>query len=326
MTGRTFASNGGGDASTALDVLAEHGVRADVLDARHLRIDGLAGRFRLLSRAAVPSPSHIAKELGGSEDRLLYVLPTIPTSLAARARHDRRLALVGTRDRRLVLDGHHYEDDTIAAPPIRRRQPWGRLAVCRALVRTARPRSQSELAAECGITQAGVSQALRALGSEIRRTSAGWFVDDIDAMWNRFLNEYPGPHGITRSWFGLDAAVAQATKAARDGTIMSGDTAADEWAPWRVPGRAVFYSREGADLSRLGFSETSAERSTLDWVVPGDPTIWATAKAWSRAAPTPTPLADPLIVAWDVLRIGGPDAEDAVDRLRAGARRDRASA
>ena len=96
--------------------------------------------------------------------------------------------------------------------------------------------------------------------------------------------------------------------------IVSGDPAADLLAPWRVARRAVVYARTGLDLARLGFSETTPENATLEYVVPADPTIWSTARAWTSAVSGWT--ADPVLVAWDVQRTGGADAADAVERIR----------
>jgi len=76
---------------------------------------------------------------------------------------------------------------------------------------------------------------------------------------------------------------------------------------------AVVYARTGLDLARVGFSETTPENATLEYVVPADPTIWSTARAWTSAVSGWT--ADPVLAAWDVQRTGGPDAADAADAV-----------
>lgn len=95
---------------------------------------------------------------------------------------------------------------------------------------------------------------------------------------------------------------------------MSGDVAADLFAPWRVGRRAVIYARTGYDLAEVGFSETTSENATLECVVPANPTIWSTAAAWAAGEGGWT--TDPVLVAWDVQRTGGPDAGDAVNKIR----------
>ena len=91
--------------------------------------------------------------------------------------------------------------------------------------------------------------------------------------------------------------------------IVSGGPAADLLAPWRVARHAVVYARTGLDLARLGFSETTRVNAALEYVVPADPTIWSTGRAWS--SPVSGCTADPALVAWAVQRTGGPDAADA---------------
>lgn len=183
----------------------------------------------------------------------------------------------------------------------------------RTLARTETPRPQRQLAAESGVTQAAVSQELHRMSSSVRRTAGGWHSTDRWALWRSFLAEYPGPRGIVVHWYSVQPVIAQSGAAAGvvSGALLSGDAAADVIAPWRIPRRAVVYGTAGADLSRLSFAESSATEATLDLVVPADPTIIATARAWDPGGA----VVDPLIAAWDVLRSGGSDAAEAAARL-----------
>ena len=66
-------------------------------------------------------------------------------------------------------------------------------------------------------------------------------------------------------------------------------------------------------------------RASLEYIVPADPTLWATAAAFAPERGDPR-AADPLICAYDVRRTGGPDADDAVAQLVAAVEREWAAA
>ncbi|QHC57721.1 hypothetical protein [Rathayibacter sp. VKM Ac-2760] len=105
----------------------------------------------------------------------------------------------------------------------------------------------------------------------------------------------------------------QAERASKTGrrALLSGDSAADALAPWRIPTFAVLYAESSLPLESAGFAETDSPEATLRVVVPADRTIWATAAAWYPSGRT----VDPLIAAWDLRQSGGSDADEAVDRL-----------
>ncbi|TFD27736.1 hypothetical protein [Cryobacterium lyxosi] len=134
------------------------------------------------------------------------------------------------------------------------------------------------------------------------------------------MAEYAGPGGITTHWYGLDAVTDQSNAVVAAGAsagvqvLVFGDSAADQLAPWRVPTRAVISATSGIALGKLGFAQTTDARATLTFTVPADQTIWATAASCSQRTDTPT--VDPVIAAWDVRRTGGPDADEAVQRIR----------
>lgn len=265
--------------------------------------------------------------LASTHGHLLVVVPTASRGLVDAAKRNPRLGVASVTDRRVIWGREEIRspDATWNSPasvtaPRRRRNPWGRWAIMRAYILNTEPRSQVELAKEVGVTQSAVSKSNDALDGLIVRSNSGWKATDRAALWDMFMAEYAGPSGITTHWYGLDAisdqskAVMAAGISAGVEVLSSGDSAADELAPWRVPGRAVVYAKSGIALGKLGFAQTTAERATLRFTVPADHTIWATAASWRHRTNTTT--VDPVIAAWDVRRTGGPDAEEAVQRIR----------
>ncbi|MFD3812484.1 hypothetical protein [Rhodococcus sp. NPDC058639] len=225
----------------------------------------------------------------------------------------------------LVFGGIRYPATPEAAPrpassvtPVRGRKPWTRWAIERLLLLTDQPMPQRELAAALDVTQQAVSLALRQC-RHIRRTPAGWVADSREALLEDYLADYPGPGGATTYWYGVDPVLAQAATAVefctdRDVTVLlSGDAAADVYAPWRLPAQAVLYVPEFVDVATAGFGPATAEEHTLAVTVPADPTLWRTA----AAAGEPALLADPLIAVHDVLHSSGADAHEAAEHLLA---------
>lgn len=254
-----------------------------------------------------------------------YVVEQANESLRLAAQLLPQVSVVSVRDRSAIIAGHQL-DATDApkrqqAPARRGRVPWGRYALMRALARTREPRTQSELAVECGLSQAAISQHLTALGGEVERGRGHVVATAFEPLWDRFLLEYPGPRGLRTAWYSLDPVPEQVQRLTREAPdeavlLVSGDAAADLLAPWRMPRRTVAYAREGFDPSSLGFTAALSSEATLELIVPTDATIWSTARAWRADRGATAEIVDPLIAAWDVLRSGGPDAEDAARHLR----------
>lgn len=258
---------------------------------------------------------------------LLVVVPIASRGLIEVAKQNSTLNVASVGDKRLVWHGEEIlAPDTAATPtssmpvPGRRRNPWGRWAVMRTYLLHGEPRSQIELARDTGVTQSAVSKANSVLSDLVSRSTDGWQAKDRTGLWERFMAEYSGPGGFSTYWYALDAVIEQSSVVAAAGAdagievLASGDSAADALAPWRIPTRAVVYARSSIALEKLGFAQTSRERATLQFTVPADHTIWATAASWARRTGSAT--ADPVIAAWDVARTGGPDAVDAVGHLR----------
>ncbi|MEC5168303.1 hypothetical protein RCH11_000761 [Glaciihabitans sp. GrIS 2.15] len=320
-------------ASEGLNLLTALGVNVLVLDADTVTLTLTGSRIiaRVHVRRSPPSRWDIQRDVESGRSRdptpdiLLYVVPKASVGLADVALADSGIAVVSLQDGVVILVGKRVEDTLRGALSSDRgsgagrgRVAWGRLALLRVLLRTSGPRTQMDLAAECGVSQVTVSNGLRAFDTAVVRDEGGWRAARPETLWDRFLAEYPGPQGISTYWLSLDAIVSQAQKvrdaAAELDVIVSGDPAADLLAPWRLVRRAVIYARTGMDLAPFGFSETTRENATLEYVVPTDPTIWSTARAWTSVVSGWT--ADPVLVAWDVQRTGGPDAADAVERMR----------
>lgn len=197
-------------------------------------------------------------------------------------------------------------------PAARGRKPWVRWALARALLLSDTAQSQPRLAELLGVSQQAVSLALKQLQT-VRRTEHGWLAASPEELLAEYLARYPVPEGAVTYWYGLDPVIEQTTAAvefcARQevSVLVSGDAAADVYAPWRLPTRALLYTDRFVDLSAAGFSPATEDEYTLAVQVPADPTLWRTAEISEPAL-----LADPLITAGDVLRTGGPDAADHV--------------
>lgn len=303
-------------ATDGIDLITSMGLPVEVMSFSDVRIAEWAAH--LLVRQAPPSPSSIRGDDRGTGIRL-YVMPRLTEGLRSLAAEDHRIAIAAVQDGVLIFDGHEHRS-TFGIPAAQeaqstRRVAWGRFALLRALARTRMPRTQAQLANECGVTQAAVSQSLQRLSALVTKSAEGWSALDIRAIAEEFLTQYPGPRGITTGWYSLDPVTRQAGVVINvaDDLLVSGDAGADLIAPWRKPTRAVVYGTTGLDLAAHGFAESDLATATLEYTVPADPTIWATARAFANERRPRA--ADPLICASDVTRIGGPDADDAVEHL-----------
>lgn len=276
---------------------------------------------------APPTPSRVARDLKSIEppsawNGVLYIVDHLSPSLTTRALSDPLVAVIAVRERKAIVGGEEKRNTGSGIPvsPARTggRVPWGRMAVGRVLLRTAKPRTQTVLANEAGVTQQVVHQSLRSLSrfgvDDDHRPAT---VTHPERLWDYLVNDYPGGRGLRRPWTAvaeLREQVERAQRVAGDTeTLLSGDSAADEIAPWRRSRLAVLYAASDLDLSARFAPADPGVAPTLEVVVPDDPTIFATAAAWADG---PSRLTDPIITAWEVSRSPGPDARDAVERLR----------
>ena len=319
--------------SDAVDVLVAAGFDVSVHPEQRRGVDLLVSRNGETAVVQVKVRQKAIYEwdamrlLDSADERLLVVVPIASRGLIDAAKRDGRLGVLSLRDRLIIWNREEiHSPDVIAEThasvtvPGRRRNPWGRWAMMRAYLLDEEPRSQVKLAKETGVTQSAVSKSNSTLDGLVVRSASGWRAADRSALWDAFMAEYVGPGGITTYWYGLESVNDQSNSVVSAGAsagvqvLVSGDSAADQLAPWRVPARAVVYSASGIALGKLGFAQTTEERATLSFTVPVDHTIWATATSWSKRNNTST--VDPIIAAWDVRRTGGPDADEAVTRIR----------
>ncbi|WP_009472977.1 helix-turn-helix domain-containing protein [Rhodococcus sp. JVH1] len=284
-----------------------------------------------------PTPSIIEDLRRGRTDNRFLFVTTHATPHLQKLGAQAVVDLIAIDEGRVIISG---TDHTSAAPSDDRsedrharrgRRPWTRWAVERILLLAGRPMTQIDLAATLQVTQQSVSHALRR-HPFAERTDHGWSIVQRGEALERWLSEYPGPGGVSTYWYGLDPVVRQADSVAAWSTaagvacLRTGDVAADEYAPWRLPAIARLYSRELLDLTAAGFTPATDTEYTMVVTVPEDPTLWGTAAAAAAARPpgamavvpaeAPVVRVDPIIALHDVLAGPGPDAAEAAEHLR----------
>jgi hypothetical protein len=304
--------------------------------------------MNLLNRAHVePRDVQLLREQFAGQTPLLLIAPTI-SEASARALEDAGWSWIGRSRRagtahgwlkfrhagvRLGEPSGEPEEGRAARPG---RIPWGRLGLVRVLL-TGSAMSQHELAAATGLSQPGVSIALKDLagrgmvGVKDRGSAARWEPTDLRGLLNEWLEAYPGPRGISTYWHGLDPLQEQTrsavslleARASQQGSgkppVVSGDAAADLIAPWRRPVRATIYVAHGADLNPLGLTPAIPEEATIEVVVPEDQLVWpkeVAQRLLHHLKPAPLyALADPFQIIYDVRRASGIDADLAMHHL-----------
>ncbi|WP_350247600.1 hypothetical protein RBB84_12390 [Rhodococcus sp. D-6] len=313
--------------SGAVALLRRAGIRlsSGSLDAWDLTLpDGRELPTRVRASRRPPTPTVLTRLLT-TRDPVRRALVVTPRATA----HLRTLAMNGEVDviavdqDLVVFAGVRYDVagalSPMAAPTsgARGRKPWVRWALARILLLSDTAQTQHRLAEMLEVSQQAVSLALKQL-QQVRRTRHGWLAASPEELLADYLAGYPGPGGAVTYWYGLDPVIAQATTAVdfcaqqEIPVLVSGDAAADVYAPWRLPTRTMLYTDRFVDLTAAGFSPATEAEHTLAVQVPADPTLWRTA-----TISEPALLADPLITAGDVLRTGGPDAAEAADRVLA---------
>jgi hypothetical protein len=184
--------------------------------------------------------------------------------------------------------------------------------------------SQSEIARRLGVSHVAVSKQFPLPGGLVERVAGGWRVVDRAGCWDRFMADYPGPHGLSTFWAATGALADQLVRVERlvperEGALaVSGDFAADFYAPWRRPGRVIVYVTEHPALAEHGFATVRSAEATVELRTPRDRTILPMSRVWpSAVGGAERRYVDPLIAAWDLLRSPGGDVEAAVGQLRA---------
>ncbi|MBF4616408.1 MarR family transcriptional regulator [Curtobacterium sp. VKM Ac-1376] len=298
----------------ALRALLTLGIRATPADVDTLTTTtGEVIRWGRTRRT--PTPANVERELRQllAGERLLYAVARATPALQAAAAKDPRLIIVSDDDRTVWADKtpHSLEEDTADAPSTVRKgpTPYGQFAVLRALITAAQPLTQRQLAAATGLTQPAVLNALRPQSDLIHREATGYVLTDPEGAWDRAI-KVP-QKGITTYWRS-ERPLAEQAQAVNTDALLSGDLAADRISGWRIPEHVTLYARAGVDLSRRRFALGSSDEYTLSLTIPADKTIWATSARAGR-----TGLADPIIVARDVLATGTTgDQAEAAEMLR----------
>lgn len=305
------------------ETLYSHGLTVRPYSGADLAIedddDIVIAEVKRLQRA--PRASQIEKTRSAHPDRTqLYIVPSITPSTFRLGVQYPFTAFVGVFDGELVWKGEHSSPTTTRVDPGRRgRQPWVRWAVMRALLAPVPPMNQVRLAEAVGAAQGSVSHALQTLDQLVARTNSGWVATAPERLWDRFMETYPGVGVVRTHWVSMAppveqarmiaAAILEADPGAR--VLYSGDMGADMIAGWRVPTRSAVYSDCAINPEPLGFAAAKGAESTLEFVMPHDPTIWRTAKLFSDR-----PVADPLIIASELELNPAVEIDEAIAHLK----------
>jgi hypothetical protein len=201
--------------------------------------------------------------------------------------------------------------------------PYAATAVTRVLLVTDTPLIQSQIAERIRVTQPRVSQVLNELlGWDLveRIGRRGWCPSDHRRLLAHLLQNAPPPTEGVSTWW------ATAEQDPWDATLrclpqlsdprVSGDTAADLYAPWRRPALSIIYAVKTIDLHPLGL--VAADRpddAVLGLVNPADPTLLREPATSRRFRGVTVPLADPIVVLRDIQAGRGPDADEAAAAL-----------
>ncbi|MBX3195789.1 MAG: hypothetical protein R2717_01525 [Schumannella sp.] len=320
------------ESAEGVELLLDAGIERRITGSADVEIrseDGDWTRWQVKVLHHSPSPTEVERALKTltrhGHDGVLFVVARAGTGLADAARDDTRVAFAALKDRTVSFQGrlHHAAPGVSSFVPHRGRTSWVRLGALRlfALLDNERPLTQTAIAHRLGVSHVAVGKQLPQLGDPIERTRDGWRALDRRACWDRFIADYPGPRGLATYWTStsdVSDQLARLVEATRDDStdelILSGDLAADRYAPWRRPSRITAYLTWQPALERHGFASVRADEATLELRIPKDPTISAMARRGGNRADLR--YADPLIAAWDLARTPGGDVPDSVDHLR----------
>lgn len=311
--------------SDAMALLRRAGVRIEAGSPTDLEI-ALPDGTRVLAHIKLSNRPTTWKERSDSHSsanrpvgRTLYITRRASPSLRARA-HQADVDLLELDSGIIIFNGGAIHQEKVVQSVQKTRRagspPWTRWAIERIRILTDHPFQQRELADILGVTQQAVSHALKSHQPGSRkqhRQSAS-----RDNLLNQFLAHYMGPGGLSTFWYGLDPVVQQANQALTFSNemdvraLITGDTAADVYAPWQLPKAAHVYALEALDYTAVGFTPATRESHTLRITVPEDPTVWRTPSALN----SPPNLADPVLVLWDLLNERTYNSEESASHLR----------
>lgn len=322
------------ESASGVELLLDVGLSRRITGSAEVEIsvgDDKWSRRQVLLLRHSPSPAELDRALESAAkahyDGVYFVVGTAGSTLTDAAERDPRVAYAAVAQGAVSFLGAIYragdlDPDMVARPG---RVSWTRLAVLRLFaLRAPEPLTQAAIASRIGVSHVAVGKQLPGLDGLIERVPGGVWAPDRVACWDRFMADYPGPRGLA-SYFAATGEVAnqlvrveQVARAQPEGQlIVSGDFAADFYAPWRRPARIVGYVSTNLPLERHGFAVVRAADATVELRIPRDPTIQAMTRTWVPASGGEARrYADPLITAWDLSRSPGADADQAVAELR----------
>jgi len=311
------------ESANGVELLLDAGLDARVTGSADINIQGEDGRWtrrQVLVLRHSPSPRELERALEalkpGRADGLLFVVARAGTALRDAARRDQRVDFVATDQGIVGYQGtlHHTARHPEVVPESSRTS-WARWGALRLLTLVDAPLSQAEIARRIGLSHVAVGKQLPRLEPLVERTPDGWRAADRAACWDRFMADYPGPRGLASFWTATGDIAAQLTRLAEatvdEPVALSGDAAADFYAPWRRPTRIIAYVTGQPWLERRGFAQVRSTEATVELRVAKDPTVLALSRERSDHR-----YVDPLLAAWDLARGNGGDVQDAVNELR----------
>jgi hypothetical protein len=328
------------ETADGIELLLDVGLDRRVTDSAEVEIRNGGGQWsrrQVMLLRHSPSPKEIDRALAALKrqvDGLLFVVARAGRALQQAAAQDHRIAYAAVDDAVACFDGQMYRADQ--QRPAGRihagRTSWVRLAMLRLFALSpSEPLLQLQIASRLGVSHVAVGKQLPLPVDLVTRTPAGWRVVDPAGCWDRFMADYPGPRGLATYWSAtgdLPTQLERIEQVAHDQgdapPAVSGDLAADLYAPWRRPNRIVAYVTRQPSLEKHGFATVRSADATVELRTPRDPTILTMSHELpSRSHGSPRRYTDPLITAWDLRRSPGGDVDSAVDQLRARALRER---
>jgi hypothetical protein len=321
------------ESGDGIELLLDVGLDRRVMGSAEVEIragEGHWSRRQVLLLRHSPSPQEIDRAVAALRphvDGLLFVVTRAGRALDRAAKQDRRIAFAAVEEAAVCFDGqlHRAGGDRPVAPTHAGRVSWSRLAMLRLFaLGPVESLLQSEIARRLGVSHVAIGKQPPLPDELVERTRLGWQVVDRAACWDRFMAEYPGPRGLSTYWAATGDRSAQlgrvervAHKRGDVAPAVSGDFAADFYAPWRNPGRAIAYVATQPPLEEHGFATVRSADATVELRTPRDPTILTMSRAWpSTRDKFLRRYTDPLITAWDLRRSPGGDVDSAVDQLR----------
>jgi hypothetical protein len=312
------------ESGDGIELLLDAGLDRRVTGSAEVEIndgDGRWSRHQVLLLRHSPSPHEIERAVASLRphvEGLLFVVARAGRALDRAAGRDHRIAYAAVDDAVVSFHGklHRADGEQHAVSALVGRVSWVRLAMLRLFALSpVEPTSQSEIARRLAVSHVAVGKQLPLPDDLIERTANGWQAVDRAGCWDRFMAEYPGPRGLTTYWTTSGDLAEQLNRVERvaDAPAVSGDFAADFYAPWRRPSHIVAYVSRQPPLEDHGFAPVRSADATVELRTPRDPTVLSMSRDWSSTRR----YTDPLIAAWDMRRSSGGDVGSAIEELRA---------